>query len=350
MKLQELHLADFRNYASVRYELHPKTSIFVGPNAIGKTNILEAVYLLATGESFRARKIEEMVRWDAEVGHVSGMVIDGEHGDLLRVSVNRGMVMGKRVQKRRYFVNDAPKRKADFVGRVMVILFRPEDLRLLSGSPAGRRALMDELLIQTSNEYRTSLFTYEKALRRRNRLLDQIRERAVPIRSLTFWNELLLTHGIRLAEMRRDAVLRLNTDVHLSGQLRLEYVVSALSRERLQAYQEREIASGHTLIGPHKDDMVFQDVSQKRVRDLGLYGSRGEQRMSILRFKLATLRFMQEARGVAPILMLDDVFSELDQEHEAMVLGLLGSQQSILTTTHADDRFARLGGCVYECK
>lgn len=336
MKLINLQLAGFRSYLHAEFTFSNLTTVLVGPNAIGKTNVLEAIYLLATGQSFRADKIEEMVHWEGEVGHVTAKV-DGED---LRVTVTRGMVQGKKVSKRRYFVNGVARRSKDFAGILKAVLFRPEDVGLVTGSPSSRRQFLDETLVQLDAEYRRSLLNYEQALRRRNRLLDAIAEGKAQPSNLVFWDQLLIKHGDVLRQGREAFISFLNAQPALDSghSLEIDYDASIISEARLAHYSNAEIASGHTLVGPHRDDFAIREKG----KDLAKYGSRGEQRMGVLWLKLGQLSYLKQVANETPLLLLDDVFSELDVEHEGIILALLGKQQTIITTTEVDKRFTKI--------
>lgn len=368
MYLTRLQLTNFRNYGGWEHEFTSPATVLVGPNAVGKTNILEAVYLLATGISFRAGKIEEMVKWEEEVAHVTGEVVtspeitnnkiqisnktqitnfnDQKHEEL-RVTLTRGMVQGKKVQKRRYIVNGVPRRRLDFVGHLPAVKFIPQDLELISGSPSHRRDYLDDVLVQVDREYRRSLLSYSKGLTRRNRLLWLVREGKTQASSLLFWNRLLCKEGEILTTKRQGLVDFINATSALGLSMQLHYTRSVVTEERLLQYEQRELGAGHTLVGPHKDDFVVMSHEKRTVdigmgRDLAIYGSRGEQRMAVLWLKLAEMAFVEKSMGVGPLLLLDDIFSELDQEHDKLVMGLMTRQQTIVTTTEADVKLTKL--------
>lgn len=326
--LKSLQLVSFRNHVDLAVNLGQLTLI-VGENARGKTNMMEAMYLLARGESFRAKKSEEMVNWQAEVAHVIGEAEEAEKQSRLQVTVTRGMVQGKRVQKRLYKVNGLGKRKQDFVGLMPAVLFRPEDLEVIGGEPAKRRGFLDEVLVQINREYRWSLASYQKGLKQRNRLLDQIREGRVGAAALYFWNQLLMKEGEIIQRKREELVNNFN-ELGLGGKhFSLRYLPSVLSPEKLEKHFEAEVALGYTLSGPHKDEvLVFEGE-----RDLAVYGSRGEQRMAVLWLKQAQMKVMELVGKERPILLLDDVLSELDHHHVEEVVGLCRQQQTVVTTT-----------------
>lgn len=334
MFLQRLKLSGFRNYTDREFEFKKKTTVFVGRNAVGKTNILEAIYMLASGESFRAQKIEEMVNWQSEVAHVEGQISNAK----LQIVLTRGEVQGRRVQKRSYKVNGVPRRKLDFSGNLKAVIFRPEELNLIVGSPSLRRKFLDGVLAQVDREYRRGLQSYEKGLKRRNKLLDLINEGQVDRRALLFWDQLLIREGNILTDKRRELIDFVNATTIFPKQLTLVYTPSLISTVRLQQYAVEEVAAGYTLVGPHKDDFKILD----NTRDMSVYGSRGEQRMAVLWLKMAELQFIEEKAGERPLLLLDDIFSELDQEHDEMVLSMVNKQQTLITTTDMNERFKKL--------
>ncbi|MBI4034763.1 MAG: DNA replication/repair protein RecF [Candidatus Chisholmbacteria bacterium] len=335
MRLLKLRLQGFRNYKLREFEFGDKTLI-VGANGTGKSNLLEGITLLSRGESFRAGKIEEMVRWGEEVGRVKGRVItEGTESTDIEVVLTRGEVGGEKMPKTKYLVNGLSRRRMDVVGKLVVVVFRPEDLWLVEGSPAERRGWLDAVLSSIDRDYLRSLLSYEKALRRRNKILDLIREGEVDRRQLAFWDQLVIRHGTVLTNKRRELVEFVNEDWEKEkNELMIEYDFSGISEARLAQYKDEEVMAGYTLVGPHKDD--FQIATSDKLqatRDLAIYGSRGEQRMAVLWLKMAELEFVENRLGERPVLLLDDIFSELDEKHRRMVRELVSRQQTIITAT-----------------
>lgn len=340
MFLSQLSLQNFRSYSSHQFTFQQLTTLIVGPNAQGKTSILEAIELLATGNSFRADKVEEMITLGAELSRVnatvrSTLVPSPENDDTqLEVLLTRGEVQGKRTQSRLYSVNTIRRQKRVFTGNILTVSFRPEDMRLVEGSPARRRAFLDKPLSLLSQEYDHALRTYGQALIRRNKLLTQIREGEQTTSSLTYWNATLLKYG-EIIHHHRQRFLDSFVEVEFPVEFTVEYLHSTFTQARLAHYQPREIAAGHTLIGPHKDDfsVQFPLVGQPEPVPVALYGSRGQQRMGVLWLKMAELHFVHAQTGRHPLLLLDDILSELDHDHREHVLQLVGEQQTLVTTT-----------------
>lgn len=329
MVLKRLRLNNFRNYSEKEFAFSDATTLIVGPNTSGKTNLLEAVYLLATGKSFRADLEQEMIDWESSLSRVKGRVTKDQETIDLEIILTRGEIEGERVAKKKCLLNGVGKRMMDFVGNLRAVYFGPEDLDLITDSPSLRRKYLDLVLSQVDREYGRSSLSYEKGLRQRNKLLERIREEGVSRSQLLFWNQLLIRNGQIVTQKRQEFIEFMSSRSLVDFNFRLIYDKSIISPARLSEYAEEEVAAGATLVGPHRDDFSFQDEK----RDLSVYGSRGEQRLAILWLKLGELEFIAQKTDGRPLLLLDDIFSELDQEHRHLVFSVIPEQQTIITTT-----------------
>lgn len=325
-------LQNFRQHRSLTVSFPSQSTVIIGQNATGKTTVLEAVMMASSGNSFRATKIEEMVFFDAELGRCKVKVLHDGEPDEIEVIVTRGMVQGKHTQRRLYSVNGAKKRKKDAVGKFFTVLFRPEDMRLIEGSPSRRRSFLDTPLANLHYEYAVSHKTYEQTLKRRNKLLQQVRDGEQPKTTLQYWNMNLVKHGKVLQKYRRD-FLATFAAVEFPVPFSIKYEVSVISEERVVEYLPREIAAGHTLIGPHKDDISFFIQDGKRSLNVATFGSRGQQRLTVLWLKYCELQYVQAVSGQQPVLLLDDIMSELDDDSQHIVLETLKKYQSVVTST-----------------
>jgi DNA replication and repair protein RecF len=331
MFFQQLKLDSFRNWSKKKFQFDADTTLFVGENASGKTNILEAIYLLSSGNSFRAGIIDEMIKQGEELGRVEGLLKDG---DRLEITLTRGEVMGKNTAKRIYKLNSVEKKQSEFVGQLRCVLFRPENIEIVLGSPSVRRDYLDSVLEQVDREYARINLSYRKGLRQRNKLLSKIRDSNARANQLYFWNNLLVKNGEYLTKKREDFLDFLNNK---SENLFFEYQADRITAAGLEELIEKEIEAGRTLIGPHRDDFLVRSINNgDQDRDLAMYGSRGEQRMAVLFLKILELEFIDQQTGERPVLLLDDIFSELDQEHRNRIFEVIGQQQTILTTTEED--------------
>jgi len=355
MIIEKLHLQNFRNYSKKTFEFSKDTNLIVGKNAVGKTNILEAIYFLASGRSFRVKGVErEAIKYNEEVGRIGGKIIklsnypienyEGKNDETnLEIILTVGEVGGEKSAKKRYLVNNIPRRAVDFLGNFRAVYFGPEDLELIIGSPGHRRKYLDNVLTQVDREYTRSLLSYEKAIRQRNKILEIMRESfGAPSyiegdfrKKLFFWDQLLIKNGNYITQKRREFIEFLNRHEGFEGgeNFEVEYDYSVISEERLLKYKQEEVFAGVTLVGPHRDDFVVKIRNSKfEVRNLSIYGSRGEQRLGILWIKINELLFIEEKTNEMPTLLLDDIFSELDVAHRKLVLNLVNKQQTIITT------------------
>lgn len=333
MKIRKLTLQNFRSFEKREIEFG-ETTIIVGPNAAGKTNILEAINLLSTGKSFRAGVEQEMIRNREDLTRVIGKVSSNNETQELEIVVTRGIINDTKVVRKRLSINNNPKRFYDFIGELKTVLFGPWDVDLVTTSPSVRRRFLDNVCSQVDREYRRSLLSYEKGVRQRNKLLQRIREGEAKRSQLMFWDQLLIKNGEYLSMVRDEFIGFTNLTEQIDEQhLSLEYDRSIISPARLQEYADEEVAAGTTLVGPHRDDFVFLAKKPgEDWRNLGIYGSRGEQRMSVLWLKLSELSFIEGKSSERPVLLLDDIFSELDHKHRDEVMATVGKQQTIITT------------------
>jgi DNA replication and repair protein RecF len=346
MLLNKIILQNFRSYKKQIISVFPTVTVIHGPNATGKTNIIEAIAVLSTGKSFRADLDREMIQWDSEFARVKASVEDTN----LELLITAGIVGGQKTPLKKYLVNGVSKRGIDFVGNIKTVLFWPEDLDLVTDSPSLRRHYLDRVLIQIDREYRRNLMSYEKGLRQRNKLLDLIKEGLANHSQLLFWNQLLIKAGNYITDTRAQYIDYVNHN-HILNSMKnqinnniytIDYDKSIISDLRLLQYKDEEVAAGATLVGPHRDDFIFYKFRNQNNTDianklnLSKYGSRGEQRLGVLWLKLSELAYIQEKSGDRPILLLDDIFSELDDKHRSLVLELIQKQQTIITSAEDD--------------
>jgi DNA replication and repair protein RecF len=373
MYLKSLALVNFRNFRKMKFEFSGRITTLIGDNTTGKTNILEAIYLLASGKSFKAKLEGEMISYGKEISRVTGRIYADGGTNLEIVLTNGGVQIGddpkniKSTQKKKLLVNGVARRLIDFAGNLRVVLFGPWDMDLVTEAPSVRRRFFDFVLSQTDREYRRSAMIYEKGLRQRNRLLLRIRDENVPRAQLLYWDKLLIRHGEYLTKKREELIDYINKyQFPLKGSIRklpdtknnyqLIYDKSVISEGRLAQYTNEETAAATTLVGPHRDDFVFR-IKENLLgegggvgadRDLARYGSRGEQRMGVLWLKLAELSYIESITNEKPVLLLDDIFSELDHEHRDIVMAMVrgrgrsqdDSEGQVIITT-ADPHYVR---------
>jgi DNA replication and repair protein RecF len=350
--IESLILADLRAYAALEFAVGPGPQLIWGPNAAGKTSLLEAMVVLARGGSHRTATDAELIRWGADVARVQARSASDE----IEVALVRpGSIAAASGARKRVRVNGVARRASALAEKVRIVLFAPEDMLLVAGSPSLRRATIDQLATTLVPTYATDLATYGRALQQRNGLLRAIRDETASREELRYWDRPFLDAGAAVVAARHAVLERLAAplaaahaeiapDEAASGVLGLEYLTNApagpdetprdaLAR-RLQETAEKEMWNGTTLIGPHRDDLAFVMAG----RDLSAFASRGQQRTAILAVKLAELDLVTEHDGRPPILLLDDVFSELDPDRRAhLVRRISDLPQAFVTTTTLDD-------------
>ncbi len=356
MRLDSLNLINFRGYSSFQTSFSPDVTVIVGANGSGKTALIEAIYLICNGDSFRAQKIEDMISLGQELARVEGTLIDPadkassdqSEKTSLEVMLTRGQVQGKSTAKRLFSINSVRRTKNAARSLLHAVVFRPEDMRLVEGSPARRRDWLDSCLAGLFADYHNSLSVYQRALLTRNKLLWQIREGEQPRTALAYYTLQLIKHG-QILQDKRQEFFQFFASVVFPVAFHVSYLPSVISQDRMDQYAQKEIAAGHTLIGPHKDDFLItlppellrlptkshaslRGQADDPTLDLAVYGSRGQQRLGVLWLKLCELAYVEARSGQKVLLLLDDILSELDTHARGLILGLMQSRQTILTT------------------
>lgn len=347
MFLNHLELVDFRNYTELTVDFSHHKVILLGENAQGKTNLLEAIGLLATGKSPSASKDAELIRWGAEQAIIRAEVTR----ELTGLSIH---MLVRAAGKRAVRINGLPqKRLADLFGKLLVVLFRAEDMQLVKGGPAERRDYMDTMLVQLHGGYHAQLIDYQRVVSQRNSLLRAIGEGTSSAGDLATWDEPLITLAIGVWRRRLALIAALTPHVaqwhaHIARgkeTLALRYLPSvplagerdaweAAMRATLAEVRRKELARMQTLVGPHRDDLELT-IDGRCAR---AFGSQGQQRTAVLALKLAELDHVRATAGEAPILLLDDVLAELDVGRQNALLSAIGPEvQTFVTTTHLND-------------
>lgn len=330
MKLLNLGLKNFRNLAGTQISFEKDIMVLIGDNAQGKTNFLESIYFLATGKPIKTETDEEIICFGESVVSVEGKVKSqkGEENIISTMIQKTGEGL-----KKRFLVNGIPRRLLDYSGKLVVVYFRPEDIDLVTLSPSLRREYIDRTISQVDREYRKILNSYLKIITQKNKLLKLIREGFAKVDELIFWNSEQLKLGISLQKKRRNFFEIINSFEKRFGDFEYKYLPNEISKDRLEELNGREIQAVVSLIGPHRDDFAFF-LEEK---DLAKYGSRGEQRTAVLDLKITEVAYFEGIIGERPVLLLDDIFSELDVSHRHHVLDLAKLQQTIIATVEYDE-------------
>jgi len=341
--LKNIKLQNYRNYHALELDTPHMVNVFLGPNAQGKTNLLEAIFVLALSKSHRTSKDKELIGWNDDYAHISGAV-EKKYGHIeLDLSFHQ---KGKKAK-----LNGLEQRKlSNFVGSLNVVMFAPEDLEIVKGTPGVRRRFLDMEIGQVQPGYLYWLQQYHKVLQQRNNVLKQTGSRT-DLALLEVWNMQLAQLGVKIMIRRQHFIDKLQVfarEIHAGitngqEQLRLEYRPSfesdALQDEailfeqfmvKLTGVRDQEFRRGVTLIGPHRDDIGFY-INEKEAH---IFGSQGQQRTTALSIKLAEIELIHEEIGEYPILLLDDVLSELDQHRQTQLIETFQSKvQTFITTT-----------------
>lgn len=338
MLVESIKLENFRNYGSLELEFDPGTNLFYGDNAQGKTNILEAVYLCGTTRSHKGSKDREMIHFDRDEAHICMRIRKGDVPYRIDMHLKKSKTKG-------IAINGVPVRKAgELIGLGNFVFFSPEDLNIIKNGPAERRRFVDLELCQLNKLYVYNLVQYNKTVIQRNKLLKDMDYNASLKDTLPMWDEQLLKYGTELIIMRSEFIKELNpliAGIHagLSGgkeTLSIAYepnVTAENFREQLAKNQFQEIKQRQTLTGPHRDDLNFIVNGT----DIRRFGSQGQQRTAALSLKLAEIELVKKIVKDYPVLLLDDVLSELDSKRQEHLLSEITHIQTLITCTGLDE-------------
>ena len=353
MHIGHLSLSNFRNYAQLELDLPLHLVVLRGDNAQGKSNLLEAIYFLATARSHRAAAERELISWFAPregvpVARLLAQAQTARGSVEVEIALRGTYATAEEARfQKRIRINSTPYRAVDLVGRLNVVIFGSPDIELIDGAPSLRRRYLDVINCQIDRRYLRSLQQYNKVIQRRNHLLRLIGERRAQPDQLDFWDRELTGAGSYLVAQRQLTLAELNLHVQpihhqlTAGkeELRISYQPSVGKEDftdRLKNIRAKEIAQGMSLVGPHRDDFQF---SVNGI-DMNLFGSRGQHRTIALSLKLAEARFIHSKTDDHPILLLDDVLSELDSARRHHILESISSYEQVIMTTIDLDRFA----------
>lgn len=333
MYIKTIKLNNFRNYTNQKIDLQKGINLFVGDNAQGKTNILEAVFLCAIGKSFRAKKEKELVKIGEENSKIE---IEFEKSDRV------GKIKIELDDKKNVFVNDIKQNKlSDILGNINIVMFSPDDIEILKSGPAKRRRFLNILISQLRPKYIYCLNMYLKTLEQRNNYLRQIKLENKPKELLEIWDEKLAEYANYVYEYRNEFVEKIknkiskihNNITENKEEIKIKYITDCIDKEKylkgLKDSWDTDIQKGYTGKGIHRDDLYIF-INGKQVN---IYGSQGQNRTVILSLKLAELEIVYEEIGEYPILLLDDFMSELDGKRRENLLKSISNTQILITCT-----------------
>lgn len=347
MRLTSLSLEQFRSYDRLHLDFSDTDRLlFVGENGAGKTNLIEAVSFLSIGRSCLKALPEDALRWEAEYFRLRAET-RSDSGETSNCEY-----VWQRSPRRQsaHFIRDVKTPLLQFIGALPTIVFLPQDLDLFTGSPSHRRSFLDVLLSQLKPDFAAKRIEYERILKQRNAMLSRIADSVAGIDDLSLWDSRLSDAAADLILLRDDIIGLFNRNVQerivalgegewsdvrmVHDRKTKETKKAALESEILKLLtetRERDLALCTTTIGPHRDDWHLQALG----RDISLFASRGQQRAAFIALLLTSAVLFQEVRGERPVILLDDVLSELDDHHQTSLLSSLEGHQVFMTTTHA---------------
>ena len=338
MIIKSIELQNFRNYEDLNISFDEGTNIFYGDNAQGKTNILEAAYLSGTTKSHKCSKDKEMIRFGEQESHIRTVVVKKDKEYQIDMHLKHNSSKG-------IAINKVPIKKAsELFGILNMVFFSPEDLNIIKNGPAERRRFLDSELCQLDKIYLSDLTTYNKILNQRNKLLKDMVYRPDLKDTLPVWDMQLVETGRKIIRRRKQFVDELNEIVHdihyrISGEkenLLLQYepsIEDIFFEDELSRVKERDMRQCMTSVGPHRDDLLFS-IGEVDIRK---FGSQGQQRTSALSLKLSEIELVKRSIHDTPVLLLDDVLSELDSNRQNYLLNSIHDTQTLITCTGLDE-------------
>ena len=337
MNVLRLTLEHYRNLKSNTLTFSPGSNVIWGNNAQGKTNLLEAIWLFTGGHSFRGVKDSELIAFGEERSALTMDFFSEGREQTIELLLENG--------RRKFTVNGVEKKSgADLIGKFCGVIFSPEHLSLVKGGPLLRRSFLDGALCQSKPGYAKEFVLYQRTLRQRNMLLKDLAKDPALLPTLEIWNQFLAARGMQVIRQRQELLKGLKPDLqkiysglsnskeaigirYVCSVSREEELTEELFLERLRETEKSDLLTGYTSVGPHRDDLeiLIDDVSAR------MYGSQGQQRSAVLSLKLAEASILEEITGEKPVVLLDDVMSELDAERQEYLLNHVKDRQTFIT-------------------
>ena len=331
-----ISLTNFRNIAKKRFTLHNALTIIVGKNAIGKTNLLESIYFISRGAGFRESKRDELIKQSETQCIVEGIFSDKQDDSTYRIVLENSITI-----KKAFFVNKIKKRLFDYVKlSAKVIIFSPILMYVIDGQPGERREFIDKIIGNIDIEYKKRLQQYEVALRKRNKLLEKERNITKLHEELPFWDTFLIDQARYITKKRDEFTDFLHENKSLDTALfTIHYIKNEMTKERLESTFEKQLYAKKTLVGPQRDDFEIEINKGNGFKNVHRFGSRSEQRLALFWLLLNELKLIENTFKQKPIILLDDIFSELDIDNKSLIIRLITNYQTVITTTeeHIED-------------
>ncbi len=357
--IKKINLKNFRNYRDLDIELCKGVNIFYGNNAQGKTNIIESVYIASTGKSHRAQKDADLIKWEYEDSKIKVDYQKEDNEKCIEVYLNRNL-------QKQIKLNGARLCKiGDLIGNLNTVIFSPDHMKIIKNGPVEKRRFMDIILSQVKPGYYYNLVQYLRTLKQRNNLLAEAKINSSILKTIDIWNEQLAYFGTKIITSRHEFINRIccmSEDIHktiskekeklglkynssIEYNINLEKKIKENFMEALKKTIKIDLKRGATHKGPHRDDILFF-INGKEIKK---YSSQGQQRTALLSLKISELKYIEEETGESPVLLLDDVFSELDIERQKYLVEFIRRIQTIITCTNIEhiEKFKLDGSTIY---
>jgi len=334
MILKSISFHNFRNFDKKHFKIDPYLTAILGDNAQGKTNILEGIHFILKGEGFRESKEEQLIKFTENNSFVEARFIDNKTQDVSNLRID--LSVNELGLTKTYFLEKTKKGRHSYLKNLIpVVLFSPEQIEIIDRTMSIRREYFDKFLLDIDSEYKKRLANYNQALRKRNKILETGFNSPNLDAELDFWNRLLIDNGSYLIMKRREYITYLNSNRIIdSKEFEIQYIENKISQQRFSESLQKELLIKRTLIGPHRDEYnIFMINKPAAKKDIHMYGSRSEQRLGLFWLKINELKYLENYFRKKPILLLDDIFSELDHKNQKLIFNLIGSYQTVITST-----------------
>lgn len=344
MFIKDLSLKNFRNYKNISLEFSPEINLITGINATGKTNILESISILANIKSFRNVPDNEIIKW-GENSYYCSLVLEDSPFSKFEIGCS---YLSNILKKKAKIDNISKKRISDYYGKFLIVIFSPEDITLVTGSPDTRRKFFDAVISKVDTKYLDTLTDFKKITGSRNRILRDIREKKTRNnKELDIWDNMFVQRASLILEKRFEFLDKFNSSfkdssLYISGKkdsLAIEYKSTLASfkiedmLEEIQKSRNKDIYKGFTGTGPHRDDYVFLDEAHKIFKNIA---SQGQKRTASISLKIAEYRFIEQQLKIKPVIIMDDMFGELDEERRNKIMDIIDGNQVIITSVNPE--------------
>ena len=335
MNLKLISFHNFRNFSDNQFQINSNLTVILGDNACGKTNLLEGIYFILSGEGFRESREEQLIKFAENNCYVEAKIEDKNNNNSSNLRID--LTINDFGLLKTYFLEKTKKGRYSYLKNLIpVVLFSPEQIEIIDRTMSIRREYFDKFLSGIDREYKKRLTNYNQALRKRNKILEVGFDSENLDAELSYWNKLLIENGSYLIIKRREYVTYLNSNKIIdSKEFEIEYLENKISEKLFSDSLKKELLVKRTLIGPHRDEYnIFLINGDKK--NIHFYGSRSEQRLGLFWLKINELKYLEDFFRKKPILLLDDIFSELDHKNQKLIFNLIGNYQTVITSTEKE--------------